>query len=151
MTAQDAFQTLKNYFENRPAARQVIGCLKPGVEIGVNIGDQVECALYAKDGLVVVEERAAANPDFAFSIKPESVYILNNQPSEDIPDIAVAFGKEMLAGNISVRFLSTMGNVTKNGYLDILKLGGSRAMSFVTLHGMMGVSNLMTNIKKMRQ
>src|SRR4051812_9196064 len=121
MTAQDAFHTLKNYFENRPAARQVLSCLKPGVEIGVNIGEQVECALFAKDGLVVVVERSAQNPDFAFSIKPESVYVLNNQPSEDLPDIAMAITKEMLAGNISVRFTGSMSNVAKNGYLDILK------------------------------
>jgi hypothetical protein len=150
MSAQDAFQTLKNYFENRVASRQVIGCLKPGVEIGINIGDQIDCALFAKDGLVVVEERAAQSPDFIFSIRPESVYVLNNQPSEDVPDIAIAVLKEMLAGNISVRFLGNLGAIAKNGYMDILKLGGSRVMSFLTMHGMIGVSTLMSSIKKMR-
>lgn len=151
MSAQEAFDKLKDYFENRPAARQVVSCLKPGVEIGINIGEMVDCALLNKNGLAVMEQRPAENADFLFNIRPESVYVLSSQPSDDIPDIAIAIFKEMLAGNISARFLSNFGALLNNGYLDILKLGGSRVMGFLAMHGMVGVSNIMNTIKKMRQ
>lgn len=126
MSAEDAFNTLKSYFEQRPAARQALRVLREGVEIGISIGGIIDCALFQKDGQPIVERRAANNPDIVFSIRPESIYVLNNQPCHDVGDMGVAILKEMLAGNISARITGNVLDIIRNGYLELLKEGGSQ-------------------------
>lgn len=150
MSATEAFTTLKTYFETRPAAKRAMSVLPENVEIGITIGDMVECALMKKDGQPLVEQRAANHPDFIFRIRPESVYVLSSQPSDEIGEIAVAIFKEILAGNISVRFLGSLTSLMSNGYFDMLKLGGSRVAQFLTTQGLTGVTTILRTIKKMR-
>ncbi|MCM2281026.1 MAG: hypothetical protein NDI61_04185 [Bdellovibrionaceae bacterium] len=132
MSANEAFQTLKNYFETRPPARSALRFLREGVEIGISIGGIMDCALFQHAGLPVVEQRAARNPDIVFTIRPESIYILNSQPTETVGDMGVAILKEMLAGNINARITGNVLDVLRNGYLEILKEGGSQVTKFIS-------------------
>ena len=102
-TPDDAFGALKAYFETRDAAKKALSALREGVEVAVSIGGAVEAALFQRGGQPMVEQRAAKNPDFSFTIRPETIYVLSKQHSDDVGDVGVAILKEILAGNISVR------------------------------------------------
>lgn len=150
MSADESFATLKNYFETKPAAAQALSALRNGVEIGVVIGDMVECALFQRDGVPHLERRPAVKPDIVFQVKPESVHILAQQPSEDIGDIGVSILKEVLAGNINIKVPGSFFNIMRNGYLDIMKKGGRKFWEFLASKGLTSLTKVTGAIRKMK-
>jgi len=150
MTAQESFQTLKNFFESRAASRQALMALREGVEIGVVIGGSVECALFRRGDLPVVEARSAKEPDVVFYIQPESVEILNSQTKDEIADIGIKVVSEVLAGNITIKVPGRFLNLLSNGYLDIVKQGGAPVMSFLARHGLASVAKITAAIRRMK-
>lgn len=122
MSAEQSFQTLKHFFETRVAADQALRYLNPAAEIGIVIGDSIECALSYRNGKPHLEDRAAENPDFSFSIRPETVVVLNDRTKDDIADIAANVLKEMVAGNIGMKMIASPLTILKHGYLEIIRL-----------------------------
>lgn len=151
MSAQDAFETLKTFFETRQSARQALSSVKEGVEIGVVIGDTVDCALFRKGSAPVVEQRPAQNPDVVFHIKPESVYVLSHQTKDEIADVGVNVFKEILAGNIQIRVPGRFTSILTNGYLDMLRKGGAPVTAFLARHGLGSVPKIVSTIKGMKR
>jgi hypothetical protein len=150
LTPEDAFQALKAYFETRQASKKAIGTLRAGVEIGISIGGAVDCALFQSGGMPKVEKRKAAKPDFSFVIRPETVYVLSKQPSEEVGDVGIAVLKEIIAGNVSVRMTGSLMSALSGGYLDMLKEGGAKFASTLAANGLSGAGKIMAAIKKMR-
>ncbi len=150
MSAQEAFETLKTFFETRRAAKQAMSAVKEGVEISVVIGETVDCALLRRGDEPVVEKRPAKQPDLVFHIKPESVYVLNNQTKDEIGEIGVNVLKEVLAGNIRISVPGKFLNILSRGYLDMLRQGGAPVMAFLARHGLTNVSKITSTIRKMK-
>lgn len=150
MSAEESFLTLKNFFETRQAAKQALSVIDESAEIGIVIGDTVECALIQRGGSPVVERRAAVKPDVVFSIKPESVVVLNDRTRDEIGDIGVNVLKELLAGNISVKITGNLFNLLRRGYLEMIKEGGQPVLDYLSRHGMTGVNKIVSTIKQMR-
>jgi len=150
MTAEDSFQTLKNFFETRNASRQAMKTIKEGVEIGIVIGDLVDCALFRQGDQPVVEQRPAREPDVIFHIRPESVEVLNTRTRDEIGDIGVNILKEVLAGNISIKVPGRFMNLLSRGYLDMIKQGGAPVMSFLAHHGLASVAKITAAIRRMK-
>jgi hypothetical protein len=151
MSAEDAFQTLKSFFESRQAARQALSTIKEGVEIGIVIGDQVECALFRNGEQPVVEARPAQNPDVVFHIRPESVYVLSGRTKDEIGDIGVNIMKEVLAGNIQIRVPGRLMNLLNRGYLDMLRQGGAPVTAFLARHGLTNITKIVGTLKQMKR
>jgi hypothetical protein len=150
MSAEDSFQTLKRFFETRKAAGQALKAIKEGVEIGIVIGDVVECAVFRRGETPVIEHRAAQNPDVVFHIRPESVTILDERTKDEIGDIGVNVLKEVLAGNIRIKVPGRFLNLLSRGYLDMIRQGGTPVMGFLAQHGLASVSKITTAIKRMK-
>jgi hypothetical protein len=150
MSENDAFQTLKTYFETRPAARTTLACLREGVEIGVVIGGQVEVTLFQEAGEPRIEKRVAVSPDVIFHITPETVYILSNENSDDIGEIAIAVIKEVLSGDIRIQVPGNWMNLVRNGYLEMLQKGGTRLSGFLAMHGLANVSKILAKIRALK-
>jgi hypothetical protein len=150
MSAEESFLTLKNFFETRQAAKQALSVIDESAEIGIVIGETVECALIQRDGKPVVERRAAVKPDVVFHIKPESVVVLNDRTKDEIGDIGVNVMKELLAGNISVKITGNLFNLLRRGYIDMIKEGGAPVLEYLSHHGMTGVTKIISTIKQMR-
>lgn len=150
MSSQDAFDTLKNFFETKRAAKQAMDAIKEGVEIGIVIGETVDCALSRKGDQPIVERRPAVNPDVVFHIKPESVYVLSGQTKDEIGDVGVNVLKEVLAGNITVQVPGKLINLVNRGYLDMLREGGAPVMGYLSKSGLSSLGKITSVIKKMK-
>ena len=150
LPSDDAFETLKRFFETAPASHEAIGALKKGSEIAVSIGGAIDCALFQEGGRAKIEKRPARRPDFAFTVRPETVYVLAKEPSAEIADVGIAVMKEILAGNVSVRMTGNILSVLSGGYLEILKRGGSKFAATLAAHGLVSANRVMAAIKKMR-
>ncbi len=149
--SEKSFLMLKNFFETRSAVSKALGLLESGVEIGVVIGDSIDCALTIRDRSPQLERRAARSPDVVVSIRPETVELLSERTKDDISEIAVNILKEMLAGNVSVRVEANVLDLFRRGYLRVASSGGPAVTAFLARHGLDNVSSIMNTIKKMRQ
>ena len=149
--AEKSFLTLKNFFESRASVAQALRLLESGVEIGVVIGDSIDCALAVRDGKPQLERRPARSPDVTFSIRPETVELLSERTQDDLGDIGVNLMKEMLAGNVSMRVDANVLDLLRRGYLRVATAGGPAVYAFLDRHGLTNVSGIVSTIKKMRQ
>lgn len=150
MSADESFLTLKTFFETRNAARQALGALDESVEIGIVIGEMVDCALFRRGSDPVVERRAARNPDVVFHIKPESVIVLNDRTKDEIGDIGINILKEVLAGNIRVSIPGSILNLARRGYVEMISRGGPPVAAFLARHGISSVPKIVNAIKRMK-
>lgn len=151
MSADEAFQTLKTFFESRQAARSALGAIADDVEIGIVIGETVECALFRKGPQPKVEARAAQSPDVIFYIQPESIYALANNSRDDLGDIGVNTLREILAGNIKIKVHGKLWNILNRGYLDMVRKGGAPVTRFLAQHGLASVPKIVKAIKRLRR
>ena len=149
--AEKSFLTLKNFFETRAAVAQALRLLESGVEIGVVIGDSIDCALTSREGKPQLERRPARSPDVTFAIRPETVELLSERTQDELGDIGVNILKEMLAGNVSMRVEANVLDLLRRGYLRVAAAGGPAVSSFLVRHGLTNVSEIVNTIKKMRQ
>ena len=149
--AEKSFQTLKNFLETRSSVEKALRLLDSTVEIGIVIGDSIDCALTLTDGKPQLERRAARSPDLIFSIRPETVDILSDKTKDDIGDIGVNILKEMVAGNLSVRVEANVLDLLRRGYLRLVSVAGPAVTEFTSRHGISSVSDIVNTIKKMRQ
>ncbi len=148
--SETSFLTLKNFFETRASVEKALRLLEADVEIGIVIGESIECALTVREGKPHLERRAARSPDVVFSLRPETVELLNERTKDDIGDIGVNILKEMVAGNLSVRVEANVLDLLRRGYLRVVNSGGPVVTGFLARHGLNNVSNIMSTIKKMR-
>jgi hypothetical protein len=151
MSADETFQTLKTFFETRKAASQAMAAVQEGVDIGVSIGETLDCTLFRRGDQPIVERRAAVNPDVVFHIRPETVYILNDKTKDEIGDIGVNVLKEILAGNIKIKVPGRFLNIISRGYLDMIRKGGVPVARYLASHGFANVSKIISTIKKMKR
>jgi len=150
MTVGATFEKLKAFLENKPASKKVAGHLKSGVEVGVVIGNQIECAYYQDKEGPVFEQRPAKSPDVIFFIKPESVDILAQEKGDDVGELGIAILKEYLSGGIRIKAPGSLFALSTHGYIGIIKEGGVTFTKFLAQHGLTNISKIMSAIKKLK-
>lgn len=155
MSIDQTFQSLKTYLESSLAIKNTLNALKEGTEFGITIGDVVQCALTTKNSEVVLEKRAAVEPDLIFYVKPESVGVITSQNADQMATLGAAVMKEILAGNIHVELTSNLRALLDHGYVEMLKKTGgewtNKAIEVITQHAfthMMKASAVLENFKK---
>jgi hypothetical protein len=148
--AEHSFLTLKSFIETRAAVMQALKHLENGVEIGIVIGNSVECTLMIQDERPRLERRPARGPDVTFSILPETVELLSERTNDDLADIGANLLKEMLAGNVSMRVETNVLDLLRRGYLRVAAAGSTAINALLERHNLTGVSEIMTTIKRMR-
>lgn len=150
MTSDDAFILLKSFFSERESSRLALGKLREKVEIGVEIGGMVSCAIFRQGTEVLVERREALRPDFIFKLDPETVTILAHQTRDDIGEIGLAIIKEMLAGSIHVKMPGGILSVLRNGYLEVIFSGGAPVSKMLSQIGLSSPAKLVALFRKIR-
>ncbi len=150
MSEDETYETLKSYLETEEVAHKALRHLKEGVEVAVVIGERVEAAVGWRDAKVYVERRPAHKPDVVFHVVPETVYVLNNTRVHDVGDFGVAVFKEILAGNVRVRFPGNILSFSRNGYLNILKEGGQKVLDFLAEKGVTGLLKIQKVITRLK-
>ncbi len=150
MPTQTTFTKLKEFLEEKPASQKAAKHLKKNIEVGVVIGNQIECAFFQRDAKPVLEERPAKNPDVVFYLKPESVEILCKNSGDDVGEFGIAVLKEYMAGGVRIKVPGSVIAITMNGYLGIMKEGGSTFMKFLAMHGVSSLSKIATIVKNLK-
>lgn len=150
MSSHTTFEKLKTFLEEKPASQKAVVHLKKKVEVGVVIGNQIECAYFHQDGKPILEERPAKNPDVIFYLKPETVEILCKNTGDDVGEFGVAVLKEYLAGGVRIKVPGSVLAITMNGYLGIMKEGGVTFAKFLAINGVSSLSKIASIVKNLK-
>lgn len=153
MTADDAYLLLSLFFNERKAPKAALAPLREGVEIGIEIGTrlhpQVQCSVFRQGVEIRVESRRAQNPDFIFSLSPETVSVLAEQTKDEIGEIGLAIFKEMMTGSVSVRMPGGLLSVFRNGYLEVVATGGPQVAAFLAQTGLSSPVRIVDFLKRL--
>jgi hypothetical protein len=151
MSDQQAFEELKDFFENRPVCRQAADSLRKKVEIGIVINNSLNCAFFKDGENPCFEAREAKKPDVVFYMKPEAIKNLIENKSDDIGEIGITVVKSYLAGSIQIKVKGSMIDLLTNGYLGVIKSGGLSFAKFLASHGVTGLGKIKDVIQRLRK
>ena len=151
MSDQQAFEELKEFFENREVSHRAADPLRKGVEIGIILNDRLQCTFFKEDDKPKFESRPAKNPDVVFYMKPEAVRSLIDNPSDDIGELGITIVKNYLAGSIRLKVTGSMMSLLTNGYLGVIKSGGVSFTKFLAGHGISGLGKIKDVIQALRK
>jgi len=149
MTVDDSYEVLSQFFRERRAPKRALAALREGVEIGIQIGGQLECAVFRREDDIYVERREAIHPDFVFSLTPETVIVLAQQTTDDVGNIGLAIFKEMLAGSVQVKMPSGLFWVLRNGYLEVVATGGPAVAAYLAQVGLNSPTRIIRFLKNL--
>lgn len=143
MNDQQAFEKLKLFFETQPTSLEASSYLKSGTEVGVIIGDTVECVFFRDEGgKPHFERRPAENADFIFTFSPDAIENLVAGEYSTMADVAINITKNFLAGTVKFNFVGAPTNVLTRGYLNVLKAGGVEYTKFLSSLGLPAISKI---------
>jgi hypothetical protein len=151
MDDQQAFEQLKEFFENKPACREACGPLRKNVEIGIVLNDRFNCVFFKENEEPRFEAREAKNPDVIFYMKPEAVKSLIENPSDDVGELGITIAKNYLAGSVKIKIKGSMISLLTNGYLGVIKSGGMSFGKFLASHGISGLGKIKDFISSIRK
>lgn len=149
MTVDDSYEVLNQFFRERRAPKRALAALREGIEIGIQIGGQLECAVFRREDDIYLERRGAIQPDFIFSLKPETVIVLAQQTTDDIGNIGLAIFKEMLAGSVQVKMPGGLFSVLRNGYLEVVATGGPAVATYLAQIGLNSPTRVIRFLKNL--
>jgi hypothetical protein len=142
MSDQQAFEELKDFFENREVSRLASNPLAQRVEIGIILNERFNCTFFKDGDKARFEAREAKKPDVIFYMKPEAVKSLVESKSEDIGELGILVVKNYLAGSIRLKVKGSMISLLTNGYLGVIKAGGMSFAKFLASHGVSGLGRI---------
>lgn len=145
-----SFEKLKNYIESSSAFTEVTQCLKKGVQIGFVLESGEECSLNRIDDKPVLTKEKAKKADFIFSIKDQGLETLLQTP-DDISQIGVALLKQMNQENVSFRVPGSLFSILRNGYLEIIRLGGKGFWSYLSERGITSPTKIIGVLKGLKK
>jgi hypothetical protein len=151
MSDQQAFEQLKEFFENRPACALACDSLRKNVEIGVTINDNVHCTFFKVGEKPRFERREPVKADVIFFISPDAVQTLVASETDDVGELGILVAKMYLTGTIKIKVVGSMISLLTNGYLGVVKSGGMSFARFLGSHGISGLGKIKDVIEKIRK
>ncbi len=143
-------QKLGTFMTANEACKQAAQNLGRGVEIGILIGGQTECAFFKSVDGAGFELRKAKNPDVIFHMSPAAVDVLCSQTGKTLGEIGVEVLKQYLAREVRIQVAGGFLGIMKNGYLGIIKDAGIPFAKFLAEHGVSNLAKIPDIIKKLR-
>ncbi len=133
------FEKIQNFLETKPASHKLMSYLNSSAEIGIKIGNNLDCSYFKQDGKAKLEKRTPKSPDVVFNFTPEAAETLLKTEGIDLGDLVVDVVKLYLAGVVSIHLAGSIPLLLFRGYVQILK--ASRAQLLVLLKDR-GLGNL---------
>ena len=121
MTPEMYFDKAKNFLETKPASQKLMTYLNAKAEIGIFIGNTVECSYFKQGEQPKLEKRKAIRPDVTFHFSPEAVETILKSSGNDLSDLVADVAKLYLAGAVKVKITGSIPQLLVRGYVRVLK------------------------------
>lgn len=128
--------------------------LRKGVEIGIYLDDKGPITLKKEEDSLAVLSAAPKNPDLSIWVTLPALEYLANHSTEDVGEMGVEILKLMAHKDptLKMRVKLHIGifNILRNGYLNILPLGGGTVMKFLASKGLTNISKIKDALSSLR-
>lgn len=128
--------------------------LREGVQIAVTLGDEATVSLRKAKGRLLVSPEKPLSPDLSFVIPLQALDELSQLRTEDISEVGISILKLMLHRETNFRITAKVhiGPLTllRNGYFNVLALGGPSVMKFLASKGLTNLGKIKDAIGRMK-
>jgi hypothetical protein len=155
------FEIFKQYFETKPCCLVGLRPLKERVEIFIvlrsSFKDQnapsIEAVLFRNGAQNVVERRSrpSSTSDVQFEMTSTAVHAVAAYDGNEVGQFGSLVVQQILAGEVRIKITGGFFALMSNGYLGIIKAGGSDFLKLLAQHGFSSLSKFPEIIKKLRQ
>lgn len=155
MTQEMYFEKIKEFLETKPASQKLMSYLSSNAEIGIVVGNNLECSYFKQPGpakqdeKAKLEKRAPRKPDVVFNFSPEAIETLLKTPGDDLSDLVVNVVKLYLAGTVKIQIPAALPVLLFRGYVQILKASRKQLLVLLKDHGINNLS-IVSLIQKLR-
>jgi len=152
MTQEMYFEKIKEFLETKPASQKLMSYLSSSAEIGIVVGNTLECSYFKQIGPAStpqLEKRAPKKPDIVFHFSPEAIETLLKTPGDDLSDMVVDVVKLYLAGSVKIRIPAALPVLLFRGYVQILKASRKQLLVLLKDHGINNLS-IVSLIQRLR-
>ena len=152
MTTEEYFEKVKVFLETKPASLKLISLLNPNVEIGIVIGNSLECSYFKQGAQATLEMRAAKSPDVIFNFSPEAVDTILKSNGDDLGDLVADVAKLYLAGIVKISLPGSIPQLLIRGYVQVLKVSHAKLLLLLKDHGLnnLKIPDLLQKLKSMK-
>ena len=149
METKQPYEKVSEFFKQNPECARAMKELKPGVGILLSIANKSKCGLSYKNDQLILEQAPPQNYDVEFILNTESIRRLSEKRNLSLSEIGIEVVKEVLVGHIEIKKHSGIFNFLKNGYINIIRLGGPEFLAFLASHGLGSLQKIVALIRKM--
>ncbi len=135
-TANEYFDKCKSFLEEKPASFKLMSYLDSKVEIGIFIGNTIECTYFKQGKDPKFELRSARKPDVVFRFSPEGIDALLKSNGEDLSDLVADVAKLYLAGGVKVSLAAPIPQLLIRGYVRVLKESHAKLLTILKDRGL---------------
>lgn len=142
------FEKIKEFLETKPASHKLMDYLSSNSEIGIVVGNTLECSYFKQNGpgknecKVKLEQRKLKKPDVVFHFSPEAIETLLKSAGNELSDLVADVMKLYLAGSIKIRIPAALPVLLFRGYVQILKVSRKQLLVLLKDHGINNLSIL---------
>lgn len=151
MQKNDLIAQLKDYLITEKACLQTVTCLSEKAEIGITIADSAFLRVLCREGEVQVEEQKAVAPDFIFTATPEAIEVLINEKGLSPAQLGIKLLKQILNQDIQLAMPANLFQISKKGYLNIIKVGGVEFLAELKNHNLASIPKIMNALKNLKK
>lgn len=149
MTQEMYFEKIKEFLEEKPASQKLMGYLSSGAEIGISIGNNLECSYFKQGNAVTFESQAPKKPDVVFHFTPEAAETLLKTEANDLASLVSDVAKLYLAGAVKIHLPGALPVLLFRGYVQILKASRGQLLELLKDHGL-GNLKILSIIQKLK-
>lgn len=151
MEKQEMMTGLIQFLTTEPACIETLSCLSKKAELEIRVAQTLSLRVRHDGTQVVAEETQAYAPDFVFDASPDAIATLISEKGLSPAQLGIKFVKQILSRDITVSMPSSLFQVTRRGYLNIIKLGGMEFLSELKKHDMASISKITAALGRLRK
>ena len=151
MEQQQLIDDLLSFLKNDNAVKETMACLNKKAEIEIRVAQTNSIKVhYDGDKVVVIPEKALA-PDFIFDASPEAIAVLIAENNLTPAQLGIKFMKQLISRDIKVSMPSSIFQITRKGYLNIMKVGGMEFIAELKKHNLASIPKITAALAKLRK
>lgn len=149
MTQEMYFEKVKEFLETKPASLRLMNYLSANAEIGIVIGNSLECSYFKQNNVVKLEKKSLKKPDVVFQFSPEAIETLLKTSGSELSDLVVDVVKLYLSGSVKIRIPQALPVLLFRGYVQVLKASRKQLLELLKDHGINNLS-IVSLIQRLR-
>lgn len=152
MTSDTYFEQTQKFLETKPACKKLMSYLNDSSEIGIVIGNNIDCTYFKQQGAPKFERKSAKSPDVILELSPEAIDSILKSPGEDLGELVADIAKLYLASLIKIKFTAPIPLLLIRGYLQVLKASHAQLLLLLKDRGLgnLTIPSIIQKLKSLR-